>query len=83
MPPPKARNTFFPDDWLADGDCRLGEGQLGLLMTCLRLLWAGYYREIILQERSRIQVEGCGAEAIRRFKESVFGLRESNAGRSI
>ena len=83
MPQPKARNTFFPDDWLADGDCRLREGQVGLLMTCLRLLRAGYYRETILQKRSRIQVEGCRAETIRRFRESVFGLHEFNAGRSI
>ena len=52
----------------ADGDCRLREGQVGLLMTCLRLLWAGYYREVILQERSRTEVEECRAEAIRRFK---------------
>lgn len=55
-----------------EGERRLEEGHMGVLLTAFRLLWAGYYRETVVEERHRWGEDGCRAEAARRFRERVF-----------
>gem|GEM_PF-1915553 len=49
-----------------------------LLLAALRLLWAGYYREVVLEAKHRWGEEGYRPVAIKRFGEAV--LRRLNAG---
>jgi hypothetical protein len=51
-----------------------------LLLAALRLLWAGYYREVVLEAKHSWGEEGYRPVAIRRFGEAV--LRRSNSGGS-
>lgn len=54
------------------GDCRLEEGHLRPILTAFRLLWAGHYRELVLEEKHCWGEKGYRAEAIERFRRRVF-----------
>jgi hypothetical protein len=56
----------------AEGKFRLDDGHLRPLLTALRLLWAGYYGELVVQEKHRCGEEGYRAEATKRFRDRVL-----------
>ena len=56
----------------AEGECRLEEGHMGPILSALRLLWAGYYREIVIEEKHRRGEVGYRVAAVSRFRETIF-----------
>ena len=59
-----------------DGDCRLEEGHLALLLTAFRLLAVGYYRNLLIEERERVGRMDCRGQAMHRFKERLLKSSE-------
>ena len=56
----------------SDGQVRLQERDMALVLSALRLVSVGYYRSLIVEERFRVGRLGCRAEAVRRFRERLL-----------